>query len=302
MTTQLLAVPSSGFDFGRETLITWRYIRHNFSATVIPGSLFTLASVISAGKAGIPALLAVLSSLLFFFFYVYAFDTNAQSGDMETEDTMNKPDRPLPAGLVTREGALFRSRVGVLGLLGIGLAFGVSLWSVVWIISAGIYLFAPIGKHWAWKNANIAIGTFAMLMAAWSIGGGDPAFGLSWSFWTALICYPLISIQDFRDVEGDRAIGRNTLPMAIGDRACRVLMVFCYALAPIYIHFTMFAPFGMNQARWAAEIPPTVVLLFIAAWMPFARSPRAMHRIYMFMPIWYIFHLTAAIIFAATSR
>lgn len=54
----------------------------------------------------------------------------------------------------------------------------------------------------------------------------------------ALLILTTIHTQDFRDLDGDKARGRNTLPLAMGDGLCRVVMssfiVFWSFACPAY--------------------------------------------------------------------
>jgi 4-hydroxybenzoate polyprenyltransferase len=90
-------------------------------------------------------------------------------------------------------------------------------WALLWIFTVFISYFLRAANFGPFKDLSIAIGVAAQLMASWEIGGSD--FEVGWS-WTKIIItwvFFTVAIQDFRDVPGDRACGRSTTPILLGD-------------------------------------------------------------------------------------
>jgi 4-hydroxybenzoate polyprenyltransferase len=162
-------------------------------------------------------------------------------------DRVNKPKRPLPTGA-----------------LGIGEAWGFTLASfvVAWILA---WLADPIGRHecfwivlftsvlvWAysapplrtkrhgiWANVTIAIPRGVLLkVAGWStvktIVGLEPWY-IGAIF--GLFLLGAASTKDFADIEGDRAGGCRTLPIAYGVKKAAWMIapffVLPFALIPV---------------------------------------------------------------------
>src|SRR5258706_9156797 len=58
----------------REIVIFWHFIKYNVSTTIIPGPIFTIASLVSAHASPIKALSVLTVSLVHFSLYIYCFD------------------------------------------------------------------------------------------------------------------------------------------------------------------------------------------------------------------------------------
>ncbi|KAJ5793292.1 uncharacterized protein N7503_009270 [Penicillium pulvis] len=59
-------------------------------------------------------------------------------------------------------------------------------------------------------------------MACWELGGSKSEFGWPWVKIIATWVFFTAPIQDFRDVPGDKASGRRTTPMLLGDIPARI--------------------------------------------------------------------------------
>ncbi|KAF9068321.1 hypothetical protein BDP27DRAFT_1327449 [Rhodocollybia butyracea] len=139
--------------------------------------------------------------ILWLTLYIYWFNLSNQITGVE-EDRINKPDRPIPARKVTIP----------------------ALWpeTVCWVLMVALLCGTPLGKHWFFKNfVAMTISTWALLGASWKaiapLTTRAEHFNLAISCWAGL----LISISDLRDIRGDAAIGRRTLPLVVGTSEFR---------------------------------------------------------------------------------
>jgi 4-hydroxybenzoate polyprenyltransferase len=150
----------------------------------------------------------------------YIFEICNQTLSPE-EDARNRPSRPIPAGLLSVRGGYIR-------------------WVAVWTLSplvfvaigtptAALHLVAtmawtffcyvwPKPPHWFWKNLYTPVALFLLLrilnsLVTQHIHDSEMAAHLDGAF--CMWLFVTIHMQDFHDVEGDRAAGRKTLPIVL---------------------------------------------------------------------------------------
>src|SRR5262249_19106515 len=131
--------------------------------------------------------------------------------------------------------------------LGVGGWFGVLPWTVLWVFASTMHNFGGWSRRWFTKNCVVmSLGTAAELAPAWSFAGPlSPPAG-RWALAIRIIIGVTVSIQDFRDLEGDRAEGRSTLPMVLGEAPARVVMSLCFLFIPAVVHFALMPPSGSS--------------------------------------------------------
>ncbi|KAF7318741.1 UbiA prenyltransferase [Mycena chlorophos] len=205
-----------------EVHLFWRFSWRDFTMTVIPGSTYTLAALRSLSPTELPApslLIPPLTrSVVYFIFFIYSFNLANQLNGL-AEDRINKPDRPLASGLVSVKGAYIRWYLTTFALLTTGYAWGIPKWALTWV---GITIYTSWcggDKHWATKNLFfMSTGAVAILAPGWELGIGTIP-PLVWRSMIQLgtILSVVAHLQDMRDVAGDTAAGRKTLPIALGS-------------------------------------------------------------------------------------
>jgi 4-hydroxybenzoate polyprenyltransferase len=119
---------------------------------------------------------------------------------------------------------------------------------------------------------------------------------MTWIVVTSLIVFPLIAIQDLRDMSGDRAVGRTTLPILLGEQISRPFIAVVFLLAPIVTHYFMVVPAGVNYGGLVCEIILTGICLTIAVRTLQLRTKEADHRSYLLFTYWYCALLATAIV------
>ena len=143
-------------------------------------------------------------------------------------DAINAPYRPIPAGAL----ALWQVKlqIWVLLLAGLGVAWGLDQWAghgrpVLLLLALGgsfvsyIYSAPPLKlKQNGWLG-NYALGASYIALPWWA---GQALFGqLSWATALLTLAYSLAGlgiavVNDFKSVEGDRALGLQSLPVVFG--------------------------------------------------------------------------------------
>lgn len=150
----------------------------------------------------------------------YIFDICNQTLSPD-EDARNRPSRPLPAGLLSIDGAYRRWALWWLGAPLVSTALGAPLAALHLVNFEAWTLFCyvwPKPGHWFWKNLYTPVALFFSLRCLNGVIAPhapsvrmhvalDAAFAL-WLFVT-------IHVQDFHDIEGDRRSGRRTLPIVL---------------------------------------------------------------------------------------
>lgn len=151
-------------------------------------------------------------------------------------DAINEPDRPIPSGRIPgRWGLWIALAMTVLSLL-VGwqlgpFGFGAT---VVAVISAWIYSAEPIrlkrSGWWGPGVCGLSYETLPWLTGAAVLAGGAPSgevviiallYGIG--------AHGIMTLNDFKALEGDRQMGLNSLPVTLGpERAARLA---CWVMA-----------------------------------------------------------------------
>jgi geranylgeranylglycerol-phosphate geranylgeranyltransferase len=174
-------------------------------------------------------------------------------------DTLGKPGRPIPAGLLTRRDALaFAAALAAVALV-IASALGptMAVFAAATVVVATLYSFALKG--------TVLLGNACMglLIAAIPIYGALAGGGVTPAVWVAASLMWLFDfshevLKTTADHVGDRAAGLATVATALGvDGAVRVFqtlaLLFCaVALLPW--------PLGLASAGYATALLPCALL------------------------------------------
>lgn len=185
--------------------------------------------------------------------------SNALNAAYDVEiDMINKPYRPVPAGVVTKDEA--RSLAWFLYLVTIWRAATVFqltysfLVLCIMLITIG-YSMPPLRfkqRLW-WSNITVAWARGMLgFVAAWSIfddpllpHGNLPFDPTPWTIGAIIFLFLVgaTTTKDFTDIEGDRKFGMRTLPVVYGPRKAALysspFLVFPFLLIPVAIYFDL---------------------------------------------------------------
>lgn len=229
--------PSPGsFDLFKELFICWRFINNDIKDTIAPSLIAFGTAWFYYDSNFIQLPIRLSCSLLYAVLYILTFCMLNQVNSVE-EDTINKPYRPLPSKMLTRQGTWIRIVIYSALFLMLAALLGIFWISVGWQIVTYFLNIWGGSNHWITKNwVGMSIGTFLLLGAQWHIAAPDstPGRGEDFSvifYWIFISLWAGFSLplQDFRDVKGDGEMKRKTLPLSLGDQLGRLIMVISYS-------------------------------------------------------------------------
>ena len=144
------------------------------------------------------------------------------------EDKLNKPWRPLPAGLISPSEARYLLLFFIPAVYAIcGLFLGAT--HEFLLCTGGAWLYNDLGgadEHFVLRNLLNSIAYFVYGSGATRVamGRGEPPHSVRTYAWLAMIAaviFTTMQVQDLKDQEGDRARNRSTAPLKVGDRQTR---------------------------------------------------------------------------------
>lgn len=213
--------------------VLWKFINNDIWDTILPSLLAFFTAWLYSVHSWKDLPQHLILSLIYACLYIYTFCLSNQINSVE-EDRINKPYRPLPTGLVSRRSTIHRIIAYNIIYLVIAYLLGIFWISIGWQIVSCLLNIWGWSNHWITKNLfGMTIGTFLLLSAQWAIA--SPGEGISLNTYLYFTFISLwagasLPIQDLRDEEGDRKMGRKTLTIALGNRNGRLLMIWEYLL------------------------------------------------------------------------
>ena len=247
----------------------------DWSFSIIPSLIFSVSGARSSGSP--PTTLAPRYILLILWntCFVYFFNLSNQITGI-VEDRVDKPHRPLPSGKVTLAGAEKRRIVVLLVWLLTSIRASVLKQMICWTVTTGFLTLTDAGNHWFGKNTvALTAGTWSLYTASWKIIAPETEQSIRYAWAIAFWAGVGTHVQDLRDIAGDAANGRKTLPIVFGDRCSRWLMTFIAIPLQIVVLWlgcvTQVAPLPIGAAH------------AIVAWhvMQGGRGPKYDHKTYM---------------------
>ncbi len=178
-------------------------------------------------------------------------------------DAINEPGRPIPSGRIPGRWGLN------IAMIGSGLSLAVAALIGVWVfaatilglILAWIYSMPPIRlkiSGW-WGPAAVALSYEGL---TWFTGAAVMVAGLPRAEVLALVllysagAHGIMTLNDFKAVEGDKQMGINSLPVTMGvDKAARFACIVMIVPQLIVVGLLM---------RWGLPWHAAIVGLFVA--------------------------------------
>ncbi|KAI1482287.1 UbiA prenyltransferase family-domain-containing protein [Daldinia eschscholtzii] len=229
---------SQSIDFMYHAYTVYLFIRNDMKdmiglSCVFGASNALVAPILSMGPAlsFMEILLSSPKMILWCWSNLFLFNLHNQRHPASiAEDSMNKPWRPLPAGRITPRQAerilyimypviiLVSSAVG--GMVPCVAQAFFSLWYNELGGAADPFL----------KNLINGLGYGCFLAGPLEIVTRRSVFseGGKAAIWLGVLAAIIATIshtQDFRDMEGDKAAGRSTIPLIVGDNTARVTVL-----------------------------------------------------------------------------
>lgn len=187
-------------------------------------------------------------------------------------DRVSRPDKPIPAGLVTERGARIMTAIGIIVMLVLGASFGLTSLSLLALGTGTGIAYSFWFKHtvWAWIPYLIAL----PLLPVWvwsTIDHVDPGLLAIYPIGAAAVISVQIA-QSLPDIVSDRTGGVRTLAVVLGPEgaplACWASMLLAATLGAIFAGWLTEHP----ALVWiAAGITVALVLANVAFWRRNAR-------------------------------
>ncbi|KAG7094949.1 hypothetical protein E1B28_005750 [Marasmius oreades] len=216
------------------------------------------------------------------------------------EDSINKPYRPIPAGLMTVTSAYALRWTLVLLCLYLSWNNGVLLPGISLTLAFIAYNEGGLDSRWYSKSLLNAIG-----IVSWDVGSAGIAsaghlnltekFSIT-PFLSVAIIWTTIHVQDFRDEVGDRVQGRITLPTLLPEASRHITFFLINAwsigLGQYWglssIAYALFVSFGFylslrillqrTEGEDKVSLRLYMLWLTIARTLPFLRAHQAIFR------------------------
>ncbi|KAI4254496.1 MAG: hypothetical protein LQ352_003071 [Teloschistes flavicans] len=213
------------------------------------------------------------------------------------EDSVNKPYRPIPSGRLSAEQARRWTLYALPFTYALSSALGAARETPVMYIV--LWMLDELGgreEHWAIRNVLNASGFVGCCVGIVPIFRGQVAEAkfntIGWA-WCGVICGAIAStlqVADLRDQEGDKAIGRKTMPLVLGDGVARWSIVG----ATVFWSFVCCQFWGVRWQVWILEISINALLIKKLLRERNARADAVTYRIWgawlvslYFLPLWY---------------
>ncbi|MEU6708136.1 UbiA family prenyltransferase [Streptomyces wuyuanensis] len=237
-------------------------------AALLPAVLFTAVACVHYGIDAVGTTLHVATSVVLFSLYLYVFNASNQARSV-TEDMANKPYRPVPRGLISPTGAMRRFWCAMAIYTLLGWLTGTLIWVVLWqTVVIGLNLWSLPRHYWVLKPVAMGLGLVVQLAAAWQIVAPPNTVIWSWVLTIAVAFVLPMPFEDVRDMDGDRQIGRRTLPLSVGHWPVRIGFAVTMTALPLALYLLLF--------RFSHASPITIAactaVVVIASWSAVIRS------------------------------
>lgn len=189
-----------------------------------------LCGVVSVGANPLDHLALVLLGLVVAGPIVCGMSQAANDWCDRHVDAINEPQRPIPAGRVPGRWGLYIALV----LTGLGLAAGAALgpWgfgaTICAVLAAWAYSAEPLRAKrsglWGPGLCGLAYETLPWITGAAVVGATAPGLPvLLVAVLYGIGAHGIMTLNDFKAIAGDRALGLRSLPVTLGpDRAARL--------------------------------------------------------------------------------
>ncbi|EFN57184.1 hypothetical protein CHLNCDRAFT_34863 [Chlorella variabilis] len=179
-------------------------------------------------------------------------------------DAINEPYRPIPSGAIS-EGEV-KAQIWALLLGGIGVAFVLDQWAghdfpIMTVLSvfgsfiSYIYSAPPLKLKQSGWAGNYALGSSYIALPWWA---GQALFGtLTLDVMVLTVLYSIAGlgiaiVNDFKSIEGDRAMGLQSLPVAFGVDTAKWICVGSIDVTQLAV--AAYLAFGLDEPVYGAVL------------------------------------------------
>ncbi|KAI2469861.1 UbiA prenyltransferase family [Annulohypoxylon bovei var. microspora] len=211
---------------------------------------------------------------------------NQLSEDAIEEDRINKPWRPLPSGMISREQAASLMRKHYVSAVIVSSSIG-GLRQALSLVILGTWYNAGGGADNSFIIRNIinAAGILSFASGAMEVALGTPlSMTSSWVQWMSILAsviFSTVQTQDLYDMEGDSIRDRKTMPLVVGD-----LWTRWYTAAAVSI-FSVLCPAYWSM-RWHGFVLPLLLGGLIVTRTLTWRTPGADKRTFQIWNAWLV--------------
>ncbi|KAI0658878.1 UbiA prenyltransferase family-domain-containing protein [Cubamyces menziesii] len=267
------------------------FTKSDIKTTVIPITSLAIASAPIDDISRLPHV------IFWVWFHVLHFDIANQTVDPK-EDELNKSERPIPAKRITLSQAKFLRWLLVPMCWRLSGLYSAEVLYVSIVNVALTILYNELGAakgHWVVRNVLNGFGMASFETGTTLIAGSDPQrldrVAMCSILASVGIFSTTIHTQDFKDMEGDRTVGRRTIPIVFGDAAKYTVIVpllawsiglsvfwgIDYATAVVFTAFS--AHVGMLYLRAKTVSEYQVAFYWYNAWLTCAHALPAYYRV-----------------------
>jgi chlorophyll synthase len=197
-------------------------------------------------------------------------------------DAINEPHRPIPSGRIPGRWGLYIA----LAWTGLSIALAAALGPVVFaaaavgLVLAWLYSAPPVRlkQNGWWGNSAVAVsyeGLPWVTGAAVMLGGAVPdlrTFAIAGLY--SLGAHGIMTLNDFKSVEGDRRTGVGSLPVRLGpERAARVACAVMAVPQGVVVGLLVLWGHPLHAAAVAALLAAQLALMVRLLADPRARAP-----------------------------
>lgn len=178
-------------------------------------------------------------------------------------DAINEPNRPIPSGRMPGRSALYLAIVWTALSLAVAFALGpwVGLASALGCVLSFAYSAPPLRlkRNGWWGNAAVA---FAYEGLAWFTGAAVVAGGLPdakiifLAYLYSIGAHGIMTLNDFKAIEGDVALGVRSLPVQYGVKPAALIACLVMAMPQLLVAALL--------AAWGAPLYGLAILALLA--------------------------------------
>ncbi|KAJ5669802.1 hypothetical protein N7462_010872 [Penicillium macrosclerotiorum] len=265
-----------GLRLAQLPLLIWQFTESNFPTFVLPNSSFGLLAASAAPLlTDRPCRLSLglflvrgLQVVLFNWANVFIFDlANQRLPESICEDRLNKPWRPLLTRRISPDGTRRLMLVAIPMALALSAALRVGTESALILVLTWLYNDLHGGDEII-RDVIISFGYGLYLTGSLRIAIG-PGYhitgqGYRWITMVSGVVLTTMQVQDLKDQTGDRARGRKTLPIVLGDTLSR------WSITSFLFFWSVLGAFFWDIPPWGYALP-----VLTGAWVGFHVVSRA---------------------------